>query len=95
MVASLLVITPSLAYLSLKPLASTPANMSEPISDVSTMKGASFILENLAFFERQREKHHTLLITCKAKVCGNFRQIWRDELQKSRFFLPASSKLYT
>lgn len=57
LIASLLIIAPSLAYLSLKPLASTPANMSEPISDVSTTKGASFILENLAFFERQREKH--------------------------------------
>lgn len=81
MIADLLVITPSLAYLSLKPLASTPANMSEPISEVSTTKGASFILENLAFFERPREKHHTLVVTCKEKACGNFRQLWRDGLQ--------------
>lgn len=95
LIANLLIITPSLAYLSLKPLASTPANMSEPISDVSTTKGASFILENLAFFERQRERHHTLLVTCKAKAGGNFRQLWRDGLQESGLLLPASCKLYT
>ena len=37
--------------------------MSEPISDVSTTKGASFILENLAFFERQRQRRDALLVT--------------------------------
>lgn len=40
-------------YLMLKPLASTPANRSEPISDVSRIKGASFLVENLAFFGRK------------------------------------------
>lgn len=39
--------------------------MSEPISDVSTTKGASFILENLAFFERQRQRRDALLVTAK------------------------------
>lgn len=37
----------------LNPLASTPANRSEPISDVSRIKGASFLMENLAFFGRK------------------------------------------
>lgn len=37
----------------LNPLASTPANRSEPISDVSRTKGASFLTENLAFFGRK------------------------------------------
>lgn len=37
----------------LNPLASTPANRSEPISDVSRTKGASFLVENLAFFGRK------------------------------------------
>lgn len=40
-------------YLMLNPLASTPANRSEPISDVSRIKGASFLMENLAFFGRK------------------------------------------
>lgn len=40
-------------YLMLNPLASTPANRSEPISDVSRTKGASFLVENLAFFGRK------------------------------------------
>lgn len=34
-------------------MASTPANRSEPISDVSRTKGASFLVENLAFFGRK------------------------------------------
>lgn len=37
----------------LNPLASTPAKRSEPISDVSRTKGASFLMENLAFFGRK------------------------------------------
>ena len=37
----------------LNPLASTPANRSEPISKVSRIKGASFLMENLAFFGRK------------------------------------------
>lgn len=37
----------------LNPLASTPANRSEPISDVSRTKGASFLVENLAFFGKK------------------------------------------
>lgn len=40
-------------YLTLNPLASTPANRSEPISEVSRTKGASFLMENLAFFGRK------------------------------------------
>lgn len=40
-------------HLMLKPLASTPANRSEPISDASRTKGASFLVENLAFFGKK------------------------------------------
>lgn len=37
----------------LNPLASTPANRSEPISYVSRVKGASLLMVNLAFFGRK------------------------------------------
>lgn len=40
-------------HLTLNPLASTPANKSDPISEVSRTKGASFLVENLAFFGRK------------------------------------------
>lgn len=79
-----------LTYLSLKPLASTPANTSEPISDVSTTKGASFMLENLAFFKEKKKKHQMLSVPCKT---WQLQTALDRQTQKSGFLSPASSKV--
>lgn len=79
-----------LTYLSLKPLASTPANMSEPISDVSTTKGASFMLENLAFFRREKEKASDAISTMQNVAASD--TSGQTDPEVCFFLSPTSSK---
>lgn len=67
--------------------------MSEPISDVSTTKGASFMLENLAFFRREKEKASDAISTMQNVAASDSSGQKDPEVCWFFFFLsPTSSK---